>query len=77
MLGGQKRKGFERDRDPYTLAFFALRDADDEELEAWDAYDLDDDEVPTIAQFRKDFEPCSPFDAGWILTVEFVDPNFS
>lgn len=60
-------------RDPHALAFFGLTEASDEELEVWDAYDLD--EVPTIAEFREDFEPCSPFEEGWLLHVEFVDPN--
>jgi hypothetical protein len=25
----------------------------------------------------EDFEPCSPFDCGWTLTVKFDDPNFN
>lgn len=61
------------ERDPHALAFFGLEDASDEELEDWDAYDLDD--VPTIAEFNEDFEPYSPYDEGWTLLVEFVDPN--
>ena len=60
-------------RDPHVLSFFGLTEATDEELEEWDAYDLD--EVPTIADFKEDFEPYSPYDAGWTLNVEFVDPN--
>ena len=60
-------------RDPHALAFFGLEEADDGELDEWDAYDLD--EVPTIAEFQEDFEPYSPYDAGWTLHVEFVDPN--
>ena len=60
-------------RDPHALSFFGLTEATDEELDEWDAYDLD--EVPTIAEFQKDFEPYSPYDAGWTLHVEFVDPN--
>ena len=60
-------------RDPHALSFFGLTEATDEKLEEWDAYDLD--EVPTIAEFQKDFEPYSPYDAGWTLHVEFVDPN--
>ena len=60
-------------RDPHALSFFGLTEATDEELEEWDAYDLD--EVPTIADFKEDFEPYSPYDAGWTLNVEFVDPN--
>ena len=60
-------------RDPHALSFFGLTEATDEELDEWDAYDLD--EVPTIADFKEDFEPYSPYDAGWTLHVEFVDPN--
>ena len=61
------------DRDPHTLAFFGLEDADDEELDEWDANDLD--ELPLIKDFVEGFEPYSPYDEGWILNVEFVDPN--
>lgn len=61
------------DRDPHALAFFGLEDADDDELDEWDANDLD--ELPLIKDFVEDFEPYSPYDEGWILTVEFVDPN--
>ena len=61
------------DRDAHALAFFGLEDATDEELEEWDANDLD--ELPLIKDFEEDFEPYSPFDAGWDLHVEFVDPN--
>ena len=60
-------------RDPHTLAFFGLENASDEELEEWDACDLE--AVPAIADFQENFEPCSPYDAGWTLHVEFVDPN--
>ena len=63
-----------KNRDPYALEFFGLLDADDEELEDWDADFLD--EIPTIAEFVEDFEPYSPFDEGWSLYVEFVDPNW-
>lgn len=60
-------------RDSHALAFFGLEEASEEELEEWDAYDLD--EVPTVAEFQEDFEPCSPYDEGWTLRVKFVDPN--
>lgn len=62
------------DCDPYALAFFGLENASEEELEEWDASDLD--ELPSIADFKKDFEPYSPFEEGWRLQVEFVDPNY-
>lgn len=61
------------DRDPYALEFFGLEDLDDEELDEWDANDLD--EIPLIKDFVEDFEPYSPYDEGWTLKVEFVDPN--
>ena len=61
------------ERDAHALAFFGLTGATDEELDEWDAYDLD--EVPTIAEFQEGFEPYSPYDSGWTLHVEFVDPN--
>ena len=64
------------DRDPHALAFFGLEEAAEEELEEWDAYDLDEEDIPTIADFQEDFEPESPYDCGWILNVQFVDPNF-
>ena len=60
-------------RDPHALAFFGLENASEEELEAWDAYDID--ELPTLAEFHTGFEACSPYDKGWTLHVEFVDPN--
>lgn len=60
-------------RDPHALAFFGLTEATDEELEGWDAYDLD--EVPTIKDFKEDFEPYSPYDEGWSLNVHFADPS--
>ncbi len=60
-------------RDPHALAFFGLSEADVEELDEWDANELD--EIPLIKDFVEDFEPYSPYDEGWILRVEFVDPN--
>lgn len=60
-------------RDPHALEFFGLTDADDDELDEWDANDLH--ELPLIKDFVEDFEPYSPYDEGWTLNVEFVDPN--
>ena len=60
-------------RDPHALSFFGLTEATDEELEEWDAYDLE--EVPTIAEFQEDFEPYSPYDEGWSLNVHCVDAS--
>ncbi len=62
-----------RNRDPHALEFFGLTDASDDEINDWDAEDLD--EIPTIAEFNPDFEPYSPYDEGWRLVVEYVDPN--
>ncbi len=61
------------ERDPHTLEFFGLTDAEEDELDEWDANDLD--ELPLIKDFVEGFEPYSPYDAGWTLNVEFVDPN--
>ena len=60
-------------RDPHALEFFGLTNADEEDLEEWDANDLE--ELPLIKDFVEGFEPYSPYDEGWILHVEFVDPN--
>lgn len=59
------------DRDPHTLAFFELTDLSDEELDEWDANDLD--ELPDVCDFQENFEPSSPFDGGYLLNVEFVE----
>ena len=61
------------DRDPHALAFFGLEDADEDELDEWDANDLF--ELLLIKDFVEGGEPYSPFDEGWILKVEFVDPK--
>lgn len=58
------------EKDPHALEFFGLQDADDEEIEEWDASDLD--EIPTVAEFTPGFEPESPYDCGWDLNL-FVD----
>ena len=63
------------DRDPHTLEFFGLTEADEEELEAWDAHDLD--KLPLRCDFEEGFEPYSPFDEGWILNVQFPVPGES
>ena len=60
-------------RDPHALAFFGLEDADDDALDEWDANDLA--ELPLIKDFVENFEPYSPYDEGWTLKVEFIDPN--
>ena len=59
------------DRDPHTLEFFGLTEMSDEELDEWDANDVD---MPTIGEFDPDFESYSPFDEGWILNVEYINP---
>lgn len=60
-------------RDSHALEFFSLEDADDDELDEWDANDLD--ELPLIKDFVENFEPYSPYDEGWRLNVQFVDLN--
>ena len=62
-----------RNRNPHALEFFGLTEASDEEIDEWDAYDLDD--VPNIVDFDEDFEPSSPYDVGWSLNVEFAEPD--
>ncbi|MBR6286014.1 MAG: hypothetical protein IKR18_03345, partial [Bacteroidaceae bacterium] len=42
-----------------------------EELEEWDACDLE--ELPLVKDFKEGFKPESPFDGGWTLFVEFPD----
>ena len=61
------------DRDTHALEFFGLTDADEDELDDWDANNLD--ELPLIKDFVEGFEPYSPFEEGWSLNIEFVDPN--
>ena len=59
------------DRDPHALEFFGLTGKSDEELDRWDANDLD--ELPDVCDFEEGFEASSPYDAGWILRVQFYD----
>lgn len=65
--------GLVADRDPHALEFFGLTEADEEELEEWDAHDLD--KLPLRCDFEEGFEPYSPFDEGWILNVQFPIPR--
>lgn len=60
-------------RDVHALEFFGLTGADDDELEEWDAYELD--KLPLIEEFVEDFTPSSPFDTAWTLKVEFLDAD--
>jgi hypothetical protein len=62
-----------KSRDEHALKFFGLENASDEEIDKWDAEDLN--ERPYLCDFDEDFESSSPFDSGWDLCVEFVDPN--
>lgn len=61
------------DGDEHAISFFGLEGLSEEELEEWDANDLDD--LPLIKDFVENFEPESPFDCGWILKVEFPEPE--
>lgn len=57
-------------RDPHTLKFFGLTDLSDEELENWDAEDLE--ELPNVCDFEEGFEPESPFDC-WLTLHVWLD----
>ena len=61
-------------RDPHAIKFFGLEEATEDELDEWDAYDLD--ELPLIKDFVEDFNPHSPFSEGWSLLVEFAEPDY-
>lgn len=61
-------------RDENALEFFHLEDATDEEIDAWDADELSYSEIPEVRDFDPDFEPESPFDNGWILNLEYINP---
>lgn len=61
-------------RDAHTLSFFGLEDLPEEELDAWDANELD--ELPNVADFDVDFVAESPFENGWDLTVCFSEPEY-
>lgn len=58
-----------QDRDEHALEFFGLMDMSDEEIEEWLEDGIDD--IPDVCDFDPDFEPESPFDGGWDLTVCF------
>lgn len=60
------------DRDPHALEFFELTELSEEELDEWDALDLD--ELPMRCEFEEGFEPYSPFDEGYSLYVHFTFP---
>ena len=62
-----------RSGDQHAIEFFGLQELSKEELEEWDANDLD--ELPDVCDFEEGFEASSPYDCGWTLYVEFVDPN--
>ena len=59
--------------DAHAIAFFGLEGLSQEELEEWDANDLD--ELPLIKDFVEDFVPESPFDNGWTLNVWIPEPD--
>ena len=59
------------ERNPHALKFFHLENATDEEIEEWDAYDLDN--LPTHLEFDEDYKPLNPFDNGISLTVYFAE----
>lgn len=59
--------------DQHALEFFDLLDAEDEMIQNWDAYDLDD--LPLRKDFDPDFSPVSPFDEGYTLNLWYPDPD--
>lgn len=59
------------ERDQHTLEFFNLTNLSDEELNNWDANNLET--LPNICDFEEDFEPETPYDEGWSLSVEFAE----
>ncbi len=61
-----------REGDEHALEYFHLTDLSAEEREQWDAHSLK--ELPNICDYDEDFEPESPFDAGWSLSVHFSQP---
>lgn len=62
-----------KERDEYTLNLLGLQSMSEEELNNWDANNLDENQLPMVCDFDKDFEPTSPFDLGWSLIVEFEE----
>ena len=54
--------------DKHAIEFFGLEDLSEDELQEWDANELD--KLPKVKDFDEDFEPCSPFDQGWDLVIE-------
>lgn len=60
-------------RDRHTLEFFELTELTEEELDDWDANDIEDYMLPDACDFYPDFKPTNPFDEGWSLNVEFCD----
>lgn len=59
------------DGDEYALKYFGLSGMEEDELEEWDANELD--ELPDVCDFDPDFEPVSPFEEDWNLTVLFAE----
>ena len=61
------------DEDENALAYFGLTDADEEEIENWDAANLTGP-LPTVADLDPDFVIENPFDGGWDLIIKgYVD----
>ena len=59
------------ERDEHALDFFGLIGCEEEEIDAWDANNLSENELPLIKDFVEGFQPYSPYDEGWIMHVRF------
>lgn len=43
----------------------------EDDIVSFDANDMDEEDLPLIKDIDPDFEPSSPFESGWILSVHF------
>lgn len=43
----------------------------EDDIESFDANDMDEDDLPLIKDIDPNLEPSSPFESGWVLSVHF------
>ena len=43
----------------------------EDDIDSFDANDMDEEDLPLIKDIDPDFEPSSPFESGWVLSVHF------